>query len=142
MLFERLPVIIRYPVHAIGGGDIAMTGHPERQGINERFTQDQGLGRTERRGIPDPGMLARQIEMFGGAPAEIITDFAPVQLVHLPLMIDNRDHQRAAQMFMAVFPQHPGRLQPAAYFRARFHFFRRQAVPQRAVGKAQLKLRH
>ncbi|MBD2800969.1 hypothetical protein ID854_11020, partial [Xenorhabdus sp. M] len=54
--------------------------------------------------------------MFGAAPTEVITDFAPVQLVHLPLIIENRDNQRTAQVFMAVFPQHPDRLQPTADF--------------------------
>ncbi|PHM33087.1 hypothetical protein Xmau_04561 [Xenorhabdus mauleonii] len=141
VLCKGLPVVSGDAVHAIGGGDIAVPRDPERHRIDERFTQDKRLGSTERRFIPDPGMFTRQIEMFCRTPTEIIADFTPVQLLHLPLIIDNRHNQRTAQVFMAVFPQHPDRLQPTADLCPRFHFFRWQTVSQRAVSKTQLELR-
>ncbi|PHM21957.1 hypothetical protein Xehl_04065 [Xenorhabdus ehlersii] len=70
-----------------------------------------------------------------------LADFASVQFVNLPLSADNRDNQRATQMLTPVLPQHPGRYQAAADLLAGFDFFRWQTVAQRAVGKAQLKLR-
>jgi hypothetical protein len=40
MLAERGPVIVREPAHTITRGHIAETGAPERQRIDERFTED------------------------------------------------------------------------------------------------------
>ncbi|PHM39075.1 hypothetical protein Xmir_04431 [Xenorhabdus miraniensis] len=121
---------------------MAVPGGPERQRIDQRFTQDQAFRGHQCGFIPDPTVCPRQVNMFGRPGPQAVNNFAAIHFLHFAIQTDHRNDQRAAEVFMPAVTQQPGSLKLRADLRPGFQLSGGQAIPQCPVGKAQLKLRH
>ncbi len=64
----------------------------------------------ERSCVPDAAVRTGQVQVFGGAGAQMIIQLAAVDLRHRTVGIDDRDDERAVKMLVAALAQDPDAL--------------------------------
>ena len=132
--------LLGHAARAIGAGHMPVARAPERHGVDQRLAENDLLRCGKRRAVEHPPVRPRQIKMVGRALPQIVVDFATVEIDHAAFSIEQRHDQRATQVFVPALPQHAQRHQPAAHVGPGLAVGLRQAIAQRPVREAQLKV--
>jgi hypothetical protein len=120
---------------AIGGGDVAVTGAPEAERVDERLADDH-LG-AEACVVPDASVRAGEVEVCWLTGPRVPVELAPVHLHYRPRTAGDRDHHAAVEVLVAGLPEHPEALQPAPGIGAGLGLAVGQAVTEGAVSVAE-----
>lgn len=102
--FERGQQFIGEAFHPIGGGDVAIPGTPEGQGIHDGLAQNDffaGLQCRQVEHAPATRIVCRQVHVQGCAGAQARRDLAPVQLAYATGIVKHRNHHRAIEVLVA-----------------------------------------
>ena len=144
MLSKRRFDLVSKTIHAVAGGHVPIARAPERERIDQRFTQDDFFRRDQRWLVPYATMRTWQIQVLRCVFAQQMTrrDFAPVHLHHFAFQVEDRNHYRAAQVFASVFAEHAYLGQASALLCASAAVFLGHAVTECAVGEAQAEVLH
>ena len=127
-------------LHAVGCRDVAIAGAPEGERVDERFAQDDFFAGLQGFDVPDAGMGAWQVEVFGGAGAQFVADLAAVEVLYLIVFVEDGDDQGAGQVFVAAgFAHHAQAFEAGAHFGAGLAALVGEAQPQGAVSVAEFE---
>ena len=135
MAFESVEQFIGQPVGSVDRRHVAIARRPERQRVDDRFAQNDFVGRVQRFAVEDAAMRTRQIEVTARVLLAVV-DPPTVKLFQLAVDREQRERHAAAEVFMSAVAKDAEGFQTLADFPARLDLFRRQPQPQRAIDEA------
>ncbi len=110
--------------------------NPKRQRVEQSLAQDDLPARAQRRRVEDAPVRARQVQVKRRARPQPRGDLSTVHLGHSSRLVDDRDHDRAVEVFVAALAQDAEPLKASAQLAPGLAVLLRQTVRERAVGKA------
>ncbi len=118
-----------------GGGDVAHAVAPGAQGVDRGLAQDDLARGREGLAVDEALVRARQVEVVGGAGAQVVADLAAVAAEDLAARAADRDGHRAVEQLVSALAKPAARLElpPRG---------RREPHAERAVGEANAEVRH
>ena len=125
---------------AVARRHVSIAGRPKGQRVQQRLAEDDLRRAGERLHVEDAAQRPGQIEMARRPGPRMVREPTPVELDDVAGLVHDRDHQRPVEMLVAARAQQAELVEAPPQRGAGLAIARGQAIAERAVGEAELKM--